>query len=275
MVVQVLFDEHAQKAERQRRVGVGAQLHVVQGARGKPVHARVDVDELRAALQQFDDGMTPRAVGVGTQRVAAPVQQVLGLHEFGIVVASRQAVGKVVLDVAGAADHGAHRVARGHAREAGLRVALVRGHADAGGGVRHVAPGLAPRAGEHGQAVGAVLLLALADLFLYLVVRPVPRDRLPRGGVAAVRRVAVHGMHDAVGMVDQVEHAQAAHAQTALGDGIVHVALDLDALPVLHVGEHAASHAMAARRRPRRRAVDFGAVLKHADLRLCVFFDVM
>ena len=273
VIVQVFVDEHADEAERQRRVGVGAQLQVVQRAGGKPVHARVDVDELGAALQKLDDGMAPRAVRIGAQAVAPPVQQVLRLHEFGVVVASGQAVGEVVLDVARAADHGAHRVARSHAREAGLRVALVSGHADARRGVGHVAARLTTRAGEHGQAVRAVLFLALLDFFLDLVVRPVPRDPLPGVGLAAVGRVAVHGMHDAVRVVDQVEHAQAAHAQTPFGDGVVHVAFDLDALAVLHVSAHAATHAVAARRRPGGRAVDFCPVLQRPGLRCSVFFD--
>ena len=78
-------------------------------------------------------------------------------------------------------------------------------------------------------------------------------------------RVALQGMDDAARIVHVVLERQATHAQAALGDLLVLVALDLDELALLvDVQLEAASDRMAPRRRPGSRAGDGAAVLLKA-----------
>ena len=99
------------------------------------------------------------------------------------------------------------------------------------------------------------------------VVRLVPRDALPFVRLAAEGAVALHGIQQAVLVIQVFGKRQAADAQAAVRDGLVGVALDLDQLPVLDEGPQATAHAVAPRRRPLSRAVHFGAVFKFRDAR--------
>ena len=55
LVVDAFVDDHVEHAERERAVGAGPQLQVMGRAAGHPGVARIDRDDLRAALHAVDD----------------------------------------------------------------------------------------------------------------------------------------------------------------------------------------------------------------------------
>ena len=85
VVDEVLVDEHVQDGQAKRGVGAGDELEHLVGAAGKPVHAGVDHDELRAALHKLDERMAPQSVGVRLQRLFAQAEHVIGTRPVGVV----------------------------------------------------------------------------------------------------------------------------------------------------------------------------------------------
>ncbi len=194
----------------------------------------------------------------------APDHDAFGIYERRVFEAAGQAAGIVDFRV------GAAQVVRGrsHARHvagvARLRVAHV-GRTQHVGAVRAERAALAAGAHEEHDAFIAVLCRDAAVVLLDDVEGLVPRAALPFVGLSAMLRVALQGMDDAARIVHVVLERQATHAQAALGDLLVLVALDLDELALLvDVQLEAASDRMAPRRRPGSRAGDGAAVLLEA-----------
>ena len=257
VIVEVLVDDDGQPRHGECGVGAGAhpQMHLC--ARGQPVHTRVDADELRTALHEIDDRMAPQPVAVRRERHLAPHDDDLRHPVHGVVVGSLQAAGVVHLGIVSAqhvrAGHGARLVA-GIAR---LGVAGVR---RAEHGLRHVGhqdAARAPRAREHGHALGAVGVAEVVALLLDQGIGLIPCDALPLVVLAAVLRIALHRIDHAARVVHVVLERQAPGAQAALRDGVVLVALHMVEAPLrIDVELQAASYRMAARRRPHGRAHD-------------------
>ena len=260
VVVEVFLDDDVDHGHAERRVGAGAQLQEDVGPGCQPGHARIDDDEARAAAHGVHHRVTEEAVGVALERRLAPHHQDLGLLIALVVPAPRQRAGIVPFGIGGAADVGDGCQARRVAGVAGLRVAEVR-RAEAHGAVGSERAALAARAGEHDDALAPVLRRDAVVLALDDVKRLVPRNLLPRVRVAAVLRVALHGMQQAGGVVHVVLERDAPRAQAALGDRVVLVAFHPHELPLaVHVQLEAASNRVTPRRRPGARARDGQAV---------------
>ena len=105
---------------------------------------------------------------------------------------------------------------------------------------------------EH-HGLGTVLVLDGIELALYDVVGFVPAHALPLV-LAAVGAGALHRVGEAVLVVHDLGHVEAAHAQAPLGHRVLGVALHLHELAVLvGVHQHAAPQ-VASRPRPRAAA---------------------
>ena len=229
---------------------------MVFGARGKPRDARVHHDEARPAAHEVHHRMAEQPVGVGGKRHLAPDDHALGQFECRVVVAAGKAAGIVDLGIRAADVVGRGRHARHVARIARLGIAPVaRAERQAAPNAQRAA--LAARAGEAHHALAAVFGRDAAVVLLDDVERLVPRAALPLVGLAAVFLGTLQGVRDARRVVQVVLQREAAHAQAALRDGLVLVALHLRQLAVLvDVELQAAAHRMASGRRPRRRAGD-------------------
>ena len=101
-----------------------------------------------------------------------------------------------------------------------------------------------------------MLFFDSADVLFNDVVSAFPRGALPLVLPSVFLRT-LHRVDDAVGMIGEVGQRQAAHAKTALRDGLVLVALDFfkDAVFV-HVEFDSASNGVASRCRPSASAGD-------------------
>ena len=254
VVVQVLLDDHVDHGEREGRVGAGAQAQPVPGARGHPREPGVHDHQLAAALHGLHDPVAQKGVGVGHHRVVAPDDDALRRHPVGVVLVARLAELAHVGHPLVSHDHVAQRVARNHARVPGkeaqrevwppeIRILVVRN------GLRHVATGA-----HHGHdGFGTILFLDAPHLLLYEVVGLVPRDALPRV-LAAVLARSAHGVLQAPGAVHHLGQLQAAHAQAALREGAVRVALHLHQLAVVVGVEDDLAALVAPRARPHGRA---------------------
>ena len=261
VVVEVFLDDDVDHGHAQRRVGAGAQLQEDVGPRGQPGHTRVDDDEARAAAHGVHHRMPEEAVGVALQRRLAPHHQDLGLLVALVVPTPRQRTGIVPFGIRGAGDVGDGGQTGRVARVTRLRVAVVR-RAEAHGAVRRERAALAARAGEHDDALAPVLRRDAVVFALDDVERLVPRYLLPCLGVAAVLRVALHGMQQAGRVVHVVLERDAPRAQAALRHRVVLVALHPHELPLaVHVQLETASDRVTSRRRPGARARDGQAVL--------------
>ena len=215
---------------------------------------RVHDHQLAAALHGLHDPVAQKGVGVGHHRVVAPDDDALRRHPVGVVLVARLAELAHVGHPLVSHDHVAQRVARNHARVPGkeaqrevwppeIRILVVRN------GLRHVATGA-----HHGHdGFGTILFLDAPHLLLYEVVGLVPRDALPRV-LAAVLARSAHGVLQAPGAVHHLGQLQAAHAQAALREGAVRVALHLHQLAVVVGVEDDLAALVAPRARPHGRA---------------------
>ena len=207
--------------------------------------------QLGAPFHDVDDRMPPQAVSVRSEWLFAPHDQHFRAYPSRIVIGALESARIVDLGIVRSQHMRAGGRTRLIARESGLRVTGVRRAEHL---LRHLLAhdaSRAPRPGEHRHGLWAVVLFEELHLLLDEGVRLVPRALLPLVVLAAVFRIALHGMHDAARVVDIVLQRQAAHAQASLGDGAVLVALHMIETPILvHVQLEAASHGMAPRRRP-------------------------
>ena len=245
-----------EQAETHGGVGAGAQLQMVFGFHAQPGDARVDGDELGAALHEVDDGVPEESVGIREQRVLAPQDDVLGHLVARVVVTIGEERRVVELGIARAQKEvcdGAARAVAGLAAQRGGLVGGAQAGVGHGGGVQG---GLATRALQDDLRFRPPVLLHIVDLLLDDVESLVPGDGIPFV-LAAIFRVAVEGSEDAVGMIDVFGQGQAAHAQAALRDGMGLVAFDLDEFAVFDVEFDAATYRVASRRRPCAGADDF------------------
>lgn len=145
---------------------------------------------------------------------------------------------------------------RGHAGDAGqvARAAgeeqdVVRG-AERPAEARDVRGDVAAGALAEDDGLGAVLLLDVEEGVGDEVDGLVPADALPLV-LAAVLRVALHRVEQAVLVVGHLGHVEAADAQAPLVVRVLRVALDLDELPVLVGVEQHAAAVVAAGAGPR------------------------
>ena len=246
VVVEVLVDDDLDHAEREARVGAGAQLQVDVGVRGEPRDARLHADELAAELHGVGHPVAHEEVGVGDGGVAAPDDGALGAHPLGVVVAQRREL-REVGDEHAAVGHDHERQAGQVAGGAGQEAVLV-GAAER---VRHAADLPLVVAGGAAQAVDGVAAVGHGDAAELLVAgfqRLVPRDALPLAASALAH--APHGVQDAVGVELHLLEGQAPGAQRAAVVRVVRVALALDELAGLLVGvhQHAAAHGQSRQR---------------------------
>ena len=205
--------------------------------------------------------MAEEAVWVRLERSLAPYHQAFGELVALVLPPARQCARVVPFGVRRTRDVGDGRQTRGGAGVTRLRVAEVR-RTEAHGAVRRERAALASGAGEHHDGLapiggGDAVVLILDD-----VERLVPGNPLPSIGVAALLRIALHGMQKACRVVDVVFERKAPRAQATLGHRIVLVALDPhEPAPVVHVQFEAASHRMTSGWGPRTRTDDGQAVL--------------
>ena len=250
LVVDVLVNDDLQHADGERRVGARTKLQDLLGARAHPGDLGVDDDKLRAHLHHVDDLVAEIARRVRDERVRAPHDHVLRTLEARVVVLLVEEHAAVDLGISGAEDVRRHHAAGAVAGVAGNRRCNVCraevGERDHGVEHRRLAAGATE--GQHGVR-GSGLLDNLVVVLLDEVVRLIPGDALPCV-LAAVLRIALHRVDDALGMILELGHVQAFDAQTPLRDGVALVAFDVDELSVLDVEDGATCRAMAARRRP-------------------------
>lgn len=169
--------------------------------------------------------MAVETVGVGAQGVVAPNHHGLGYFVVGVVIA----VGEVLRAIG----HGVAAAGGGHAGDAG-QVACHARQPEAGIGGRAVGPGdardprgdVAPGSRSEDDRFGSVLLADLDEFAGYEVYRLIPTDALPFV-LAAILRIALHGVEQAVFVVHDLRQIQAAHAQAPLVEGVLGIALHL------------------------------------------------
>lgn len=254
LVVDVLINDDLQHADSERRVSARAKLQHVLGARAHPGDLGVDDDELRAHLHHVDDLVAEIARRIGDERVRTPNDHVLGALEARIVVLVVEEHAAVNFRIARAEDVRRHHAARAVAGVAGDRRRDVS-RTEVGERDDRVEHRRLTAGATKGQDSirGSRLLDDLVVVLLDEVVRLIPGDALPRV-LAAILRVALHRVDDALGMILELSHVQAFDAQTPLRDRIALVAFDVDELAVLDVEDSAARCTMAARCRPHIRA---------------------
>ena len=227
VVVEILLDDHVDHAERERRVGTGTDLQEQVGMLGHLTVARIDDDELRAALLHVLERPLP-VQKLGRGGVATPQH-----HEVGALpvrlVGAEAAVGAGLQPHVGAVADSAVAAGVGAAEQVRELVVQVRLGA--------------VRAFEEAESLGAVLVAQLGQALGHLVERLVPGDLLPLALAALTR--ALERSLQAVGIVLEVLPAilLQAGAHVALVVRIVGVALDLHDAPVLLRAEHAAVRA--------------------------------
>ena len=224
------------------------------GLQRQPGDAGVDHHDLHTALHEVDHPVAVEAVGVGAQRVVAPQDHELGAAPVRVVVAVREllrAVGHGVAAARGGHAGDARQVA-GQARESEARVVRgTVGPSQAGDPGGDVAAG----ALAEDDGLGTVLVADLDELAGNEVDRLVPAHALPLV-LAAVLRIALHGIHQTILVVGDFRKGQATHAQATVVVRVLGVAFHLDQLAVvIGVQQHAAPE-VAARTRPRASASD-------------------
>ncbi len=244
VVVEVLAYDHVQKPQRKRAIGAGPQLQVHLGARGKPVHPRIGHHETRAALHHLHERVAEQAVGVRAQRVAAPYQHVLRAFPARVVVALGESDGVVGLDIGAShgPEHGGH--ARDDARPAAVGMHGVDRAEHVVGHLEVYLARLSARSAPHAHGVDAVLVDGPAICLHDGLKCFVPAYALP-DVAAPVLAGTLERMEEPVLVVVVFLSRQAAHAQPALADGVLLVALHLDQPAVPHVHFEAAAQVMA------------------------------
>lgn len=179
----------------------------------------------------------------------------------------------------GAGGGGHARDTRQVARLAGEEARVVR-RTERPAQTRDVRGDVAAGALGEDDELGAVLLLHVHELLGDEIVRLIPADALPHV-LAAVFRIALHGVKQALLVVDNLGCVQTTHAQTAVRPRILRIAFALhEVAVVVGVHDHAAAH-MAARSRPSAAArdveiallalerllvIDGSVLLSHVDL---------
>ena len=212
-----------------------------------------------------------RPSGSEAERRLAPADDVFGKPVFRIVEAVLEEARVVDLGIARAQNEVGHGAAGAVARPAGLRVAVV-------GALQHreaeriaVHDGLAAGSAVQNDGAGAVLRLDLLDVLLDDVVGFVPRDAFPLV-LAAILMGALHGVHDAVGMVHVLHQVQHLAVQAAAVNGMVLVSFHLQKVAVrIHRVLDTPPDGMFARRRPGTTLDSDGAIVIDALplVRLC------
>ena len=270
-VVQALADDDVEPCARQRSIGAGTQLQPVFSAHAPPRQTGIDGDDLRSQLSTDDQPMADVSVGVRGQRLVAPDHDHLRRNPLGVVVTVGMRLGRVHdREIAergdGAAD--ARHVAR-KARETERRDVrrLQAGLAEE----RHLPVDVAARAMHADDRVAAIGFPNGLDALFDDVVGLVPADALPL--VLAALAGALHGVLQAVRVVDGLIERQALDAQFAVRARIKRVALNALDLAILHIQKDAAGR-MASRRRIVIRTRNGIAVLFPLPLALVVGLTV-
>ena len=205
--------------------------------------------------------MAEKTVRIRLERSLAPYHQAFGQLVALVLPTARQCARVVPFGVRRARDVGDGRQTRGVAGVARLRVAEVR-RSEAHGAIRRERAALASGAGEHHDGLASIGGGDAVVLVLNDVERLVPGNLLPGIGIAALLRIALHGMQKACRIVDVVFERYAPGAQAPLGHRVVLVALDShEPAPIVHVQLETASHRMASGWGPRTRAGNGQAVL--------------
>ena len=232
LVVPFVLDDLVHEGKRERAVGAGAQLQRAVGHLREVGEARVDADELAAAVHRGVDGLGHRAHHGG---VVAPdhngpsVEQVA---HAGVEQAEREGVGQDVRHEAHV--RGRHRPALEPERGVQAAVPVVRG---------------AARSLTGDDGLGAVLLLDAQALGGDGVHGLVPCDALPLA--RAARSDALHRVQDAVlEILVDLALGHARRADGAAGLRVLSVAFDLEDLVAVYGDDDAATrvagHACAA-----------------------------
>ena len=235
LVPELLFDDDVHHAHGQGAVGARPGLDPERGARGVGAGARVDDDEVLAVVERVHEPVAHLGVG-------AADLELLGPHDLGLGELAAPAV--VVAVQPAVAGHQAVEA------EAGAVADVARGDGVAGAeGARHP-HGVAVVAAAGALGDGDGVRPVVGDGVLHLVgdgvERLVPGDPLPLA--LALGPDLLHGVLDAVGVVDVLDAREALGAHRAAGEG-VGVALDVDDDPVFHGDLHAAAAVAALARR--------------------------
>ena len=215
-------------------------IHSV-GARGEGAGAWVDDDQVLAVVERVDEPVRHLGIGAADLELLGPRD--LGLGELpspAVVVAVQPSV---TSDQAVEAKPGA---VADVARRDGVAGAERARH------LHRVAVVAAAGALRDGDGVRPVVADRLLHLVCDRVERFVPRDALPPA--LALGPDLLHGVLDAVGVVDVLDAREAFGAHRALGER-VGVALDVDDRAVLHGDDHAAATVAALARRQNLLAV--------------------
>ena len=237
---QVVLDDVVDPAQHQRHVGAGAdgQPHI--GARGVRRQTRVDDDGLHTVVAQLGDNAacrTDAVIGradaphdVRLRRRALVVGQVAGQVHLGDRAVGQAGVGRAV-------QAELHVVARQVAlRAAGLEEVAAAPHGQETRRAEELRISAAARGRD--QALRAFLLVPLPHNGRNLVHGLAPGDTLPFVGTALT--LALHGVLDAVGVVQRLDAGKALRARGAFVHGVLRVAFQLHDLAVAHVRNDAA-----------------------------------
>ena len=252
VVVQVFFYDDVEHGHGKGCIGAGTQSDPLLGARSAPGQFGIDDDQFRALLHEVYHPMAEKSVGIRYDRIVSPDHHDLGRLIVGVFVPVGPHLGAVGqhdgaahdgheafaghhAGVAGQKAHGEVRAVEGRVAQVGNLVAVVAA------GAHHGDDGFRPIVGPYATHV---LLDDVVGFF--------PRHAFPF--VLATFAYALHGVFQAVLMVNGFHQIQAAHAQAAMGFGVVRVAFHVVDFPVLHIEEHA-TRVVAAWRRPLMGAV--------------------
>ena len=233
MVVQILGDDVAHPGQHEGHVGARAngQPHV--GAGRIRREARVDDHGLHTGISQLRDHTARGADAVGG-RAHAPHDVALGLA-VGQVHLGHRTVGQ--RRVGGAVQAELHvvtgQVALGAAR---LEEVAAAPHGKEAGGAEELR--VAATAGGAHERLRAFLLIPLPQYVGDLVYGLLPGDALPL--VAAALAHELHGVFDAIGVVERLNASKAFGAGRPLVHGVVWIAFQLHYAAIAHMGDHAA-----------------------------------
>ena len=240
VIPQLVLDDVVDPGEHERHVGAGTDGEPHVGAGSVGGKTGVDDDRLHAGVAQVGDhaaGGTGAVVG----RTNAPHD--IGLRGRALVL--RQQTGQVDLGDRAVSERGVSRAVEAElhvvTRQVALGAARLEEVAAAPHGqeaCRREELGVAAATRGADKGLGALLLVVLPHDVADLVDGLLPGDALPLVGAALAN--ALHGVLDAVGVVERLDTGETLGAHAALVHGVVGVALELDDLAVLDVGDHAA-----------------------------------
>lgn len=212
MIVEILVDDDPQPRHRHGGIGAGTHAQMHFGARGEPVDARVDADELGTALHEVDDRMAEQAVTIGSERHLAPHDHDLRHVVLGVIVGTFQTTRVVHFRVVRTENMRTGHGARLVACITGLRVACVRRAQNCLCHVGNEDAARAARSGEHGHAFRTVGVAEVIALLLHDGERLIPTDAFPLVVFAAEFRVALHRVNDTARVVHVILERQAPRA---------------------------------------------------------------